>query len=240
MGFDYFLWDAITQVSTAMIPLGAALLLAQLLLLRMPAREFWFTVLGLCLVYIGLVLFLAGVSYGISPIATELGFRALRLYGVLPVTAIAVVLGFCTALAEPSLRVMSEHVQNTTTGSIPAAVITYAVVTGVALFTGVAVLRTLFDVPLLLVLGPAYGACLLLALAAERRFVSIAFDAGGVVTGPMIVAFLVAFVAGVSNELVGAAEIGDAFGVVALVALAPILSLLVVGVLFRIKGGRGG
>lgn len=240
MSFIELLLESTSQVAIAMIPLTVALVIAQISLLRLSAREFWFMVLGLFLVFVGLVLFLTGVGYGVSPLAARLSSGAVAQYGPWPAALIATVLGFCTALAEPSVRVMSDHVEKTTTGSIPASVITYAIVTGVALFTGVAVLRVLGSVPLLLILGPGYGAALLLALVAERRFVSLAFDAGGVVTGPMIVAFLVSYVAGLSGSMAGATTVGDSFGVVALVALAPILSLLILGVVFRVKGGSRG
>lgn len=240
MGFVELLVQAIGQVSTAMVPLVAALVIAQFTLLRLSAREFWIMMLGLVLLFTGLVLFLTGVGYGVAPIASELSGAAVRRYGIWPAVIIATILGFCTALAEPSVRVMSEHVQNTTVGSIPAKVITYSIVSGVAVFTGIAVLRVLRGVPLLAILGPGYVAALVLALVAERRFVSLAFDAGGVVTGPMIVAFLVSFVAGLTGSVTGTATLADAFGVVALVALAPILSLLLVGVVFRLKGGGRG
>jgi hypothetical protein len=142
-------------------------------------------------------------------------------------------LGFVTAWAEPAVGILAGEVEKATGGSIPRRLVLAAICIGVALFVGVGMARIVWDVPLLYVLFAGYGAVLALMRFTDREFVAIAADAGGVATGPIANSFLLAFALGASSAMGGQDPLVQGLGLVALIALAPIVSVMTLGVLVR-------
>jgi hypothetical protein len=140
----------------------------------------------------------------------------------------------------PAVGILAEQVERATAGSIRRRMVLVAVCAGVALLAGVGMLRLRYGIPLLYLLVPGYAAVLAAVWFSKEEFVAIAFDAGGVATGPLVNSFLLALALGAASAPGGGDALVEGLGMVALIALAPLLSLVALGVLLRLKENRAG
>lgn len=234
------LGKTIVDVAMALGPLALLLVGFQIWFLREPWAITMRTVRGLVLAFIGLVLFLQGVHAGLMPAAKGLG-RALALaewpWLLVPV---GFALGLVATLAEPAVRILSRQVDEASGGYIPDRILLLAISLGVAVSVSLAMLRVLVGFPLWYILLPGYALALAMAWSAREEFTGIAFDSGGVATGPMTVTVILAVSVGVAEVLPGRSPISEGFGLVALVALAPILVVLALGRLYARAERRSG
>ncbi len=228
------------DVALAIGPLAALLIGFQALFLRVPWSTIVRTVRGLGFAYVGLALFLQGVNAGFMPAAKHLG-RALALsrwpWLLVP---IGFVLGLVATLAEPAVRILNHEVEKASGGHIPARILMGTISLGVAMSVAMAMLRALLGFPVWYLLLPGYALALGLAWSARPEFTAIAFDSGGVATGPMTVTVILAVSVGVAEVLPGRNPLSEGFGLVALVALAPIVVVLVLGRLYAAAQNRSG
>lgn len=231
-GFGYTL----LEVAEAFAPLVVIFLVFQILFLRLPAEAVKRILIGMAMAFLGLALFLQGVKAGFMPTGMALGEVLGRLPDVWLIVPIGLLLGFVATVAEPAVRIVSYEVEKVSGGYIPQKVLLYTISIGVAVAVGLAMLRILYGIPLLYILLPGYTLALALIRLSSPTFVSVAFDSGGVATGPMAVTFIMALAVGVAAGVEGRDPLVDGFGMIALVALAPILSVLILGLLY---GGRG-
>jgi hypothetical protein len=148
------------------------------------------------------------------------------------------VLGFVTAWGEPAVRVLADQVEDASNGSIRGQLVITAICIGVAAWVGIGMLRIAWGLDLLYLLVPGYALVLLLMAFSDKDFVPIASDAGGVATGPLANSFLLALALGASSATNAGDQLINGFGLVALIALAPTISVMVVGVLIRYKTGQ--
>lgn len=223
------------SVLVAVLPLVAFFLAMQALFLRLPAKEVWRMLAGAALAALGLFLFLLGVEVAFLPFGRRAGQALGALPGAWPLIAAGVALGFVTARAEPAVAILAGEVENASGGSIRAPLVLAAVCAGVALLVGVGMARIVFAIPLLYVLVPGYVAVLVLLWLSKAEFAAIAVDAGGVATGPLANTFLLALALGASSAAGGRDPLTHGLGLVALIALAPMLSLMALGALLRRK-----
>lgn len=221
------------SVALAVLPLLTFFLVMQVLFLQLPVMEVSRILVGTLLAAAGLYLFLLGVDVAFLPAGRAIGeaFGALTMKW--PLAAGGIVLGFATAWAEPAVGVLAGEVEKATGGSIPRRLVLAAICAGVALFAGVGMARIAWDLPLLYVLAAGYGAVLVLLAVTEREFVAIAVDAGGVATGPIANSFLLALALGASSAAGGRDPLAQGLGLVALIALAPLVSVMTLGILMR-------
>ncbi|TEB08131.1 hypothetical protein Psch_01686 [Pelotomaculum schinkii] len=145
------------------------------------------------------------------------------------VIPIGLLLGFVTVIAEPAVRVLTYEVEQVSGGYVSQKVLLYTLSIGVAVSIGLAMARIVYGIPLMHMLIPGYAITLLMTRFTSETFISMAFDSGGVATGPMTVTFILAMAVGVATGIEGRDPMLDGFGLVALVALAPILSVLLLG-----------
>lgn len=223
------------EVLTALVPLLAIFLAAQFFILKLAWRKVLHILVGMLLSLAGLFLFLQGVKVGFMPAGFAMGEilgNSGRSWVAVPV---GLLLGFTAALAEPAVRILSAEIERSTGGSVRQKLVLYAISTGVALFVALGMLRILLGLSLYWILVPGYLAALLLIKLAPPGFVGMAFDSGGVATGPMTVTFVMAVAVGLASALEGREAILDGFGLIALVALAPILLVLLLGIILRGK-----
>jgi hypothetical protein len=222
------------SVVLAVLPLLLLFLVFQGLFLRLPAREVTRILAGTLVASLGLFLFLLGVGLAFLPFGRTIG----ESLGALPQAWMAapfgVALGFVTTWGEPSVRILADQVEEATSGSIHRGMVLLAVCGGVAVATGAGMLRIAFGVPLLWLLAPGYALVLVLLWFSDREFVAVAVDAGGVATGPLANSFLLALALGASSGLAGDPLV-QGLGLVALIALAPVISVMALGVLVRRK-----
>lgn len=225
------------SVALAVLPLAALFMAFQLLFLDLPRREVSRILTGTLVASAGLFLFLLGVTIGFLPFGRAIG----EAMGSLPqkwlLVPFGLVLGFVTTWGEPAVRVLADQVEEASTGSIRRTVVLLAICLGVAVAVGAGLLRIGYAVPLLWLVAPGYGFAIALMWFSDRGFVSIAVDAGGVATGPLANTFLLALALGTSAAM-GQDPLVHGLGLVSLIALAPILSVMVLGLLVRWKAGK--
>lgn len=226
------------SVALAVLPLAAFFLIFQVVFLRLPPREVSRILAGTLVASIGLFLFLLGVTIGFLPFGRAIGGALGSLPREWLLVPFGFVLGFVTTWGEPAVRVLADQVENASTGSIKRTIVLFTICLGVAVAVAVGLLRVAYGVPLLWLVVPGYALAIPLMWFSDRGFVSIAVDAGGVATGPLANSFLLALALGTSAAL-GQDPLVHGLGLVALIALAPILSVMLLGLLVRRKAHKG-
>ncbi len=223
----------ILEMAIALGPIVLFYLLFRLLTGGMGTGGLGKTMMGVVYTYIGLVLFLTGVNVGFMPLGNHLGLAlggsAVRWL----IVPLGMLLGYFIVSAEPAVHVLTRQVEEVTAGTIPGKVLKGALSIGVAVSVGIAMLRVLTGVSILWIVLPGYAIALLLSFFVPDIFTSIAFDSGGVASGPMTATFLLPFAMGVCEAVGGGA--GDAFGVIALVAMTPLITIQSLGLIYKLK-----
>ena len=201
----------------------------QLIFLKLPKRQLMRIGVGVVFTYVGLVIFLTGVNVGFMPIGYKLGHAMASLpRGI--IISLGVVMGVLVVLAEPAIHVLNQQVEDVTNGYITKRSMLLGLCVGVGAAIGLSVIRIIFDFSLAYYIIPGYILSLALSLFVPPVYTAIAFDSGGVASGPMTSGFILPFAIGVCVSLQGTeAVLRDAFGVVALVAMAPLITIQLLG-----------
>ncbi len=222
-------------VALAVLPLAALFAVFQLLFLRLPRTEIARIITGTLMASVGLFLFLLGASVAFMPFGRMIGetFGSMSQIWLLPI--FGAVLGFVTTWGEPAVRILADQVEQASTGAIRQGVVLIAVCIGVAVAVGIGVLRIVYDLPLVWILVPGYALAIGLIWLSDRTFVAIAVDSGGVATGPLANTFLLALAFGVAAAVPDRDPLVHGLGLVALIALAPIISVMLLGLIVRLK-----
>ncbi len=228
------------SVTIAIVPLALLFLLFQVFLLKLPRRQVADILKGAAIAAVGLYLFLLGIGIGFLPFGRAIGEGLGALENKWLFVMAGVLLGFLTTFGEPAVRILAQQVEDASNGSIPGPMVLYATCIGVAVWVGVGMLRIAFAIPLPYLLVPGYLCVVALMWFSERDFVGIAVHAGGVATGPLANSFLLALALGAAASAGSQNPVVDGFGLVALIALAPILSVLVLGFFVRLKTRQPG
>jgi multisubunit Na+/H+ antiporter MnhC subunit len=223
------------SVMMAVLPLAALFMVFQIFVLGLPRRDVRNILIGTLLAAAGLFLFLLGVTISFIPFGRAVGEALGALSQKWLLLPAGLLLGFVTTWGEPAVRILADQVEEASNGSISRALVLYAICIGVAVSGGLGLLRVGYEIPLLYLLVPGYVLVIAVLWFSDRRFVAIAADAGGVATGPLANTFLLALALGVSSSMGNQDPILHGLGLVALVALAPILSVLILGLLLRRK-----
>ncbi len=189
---------------------------------------------GVLYTFVGLTLFLTGVNVGFMPLGNLLGGTIAASSFKWLLIPIGMIIGYFIVVAEPAVHVLTKQVESETSGAIPAKVLSMTLSIGVAISVGIAMLRVLTGLPILYILIPGYVIALVLSFIVPDVFTSIAFDSGGVASGPMTATFLLPLAVGASAA-VGGSIVKDAFGVVAMVAMTPLIAIQILGLIYKIK-----
>ncbi len=224
------------EMAIAMLPIVGIFLIFQLALLRLTRRRLVKILIGLLYTYLGLVLFLTGVNIGFSTLGAELG-AALGRTAPQWLIPLAIVLGWFIISAEPAVSILEKQIETVSAGAIPGKAIKRSLSIAIAIAMGLAMLRVLTGISILWFVVPGYAAALALSFFVPDIYTAIAFDSGGVASGPMTATFMLQLVMGASIAL-GGNVLRDAFGVVALVAMMPLLSIQLVGFLYERRAKR--
>lgn len=224
------------EMAIAMLPIVGIFLIFQLALLRLTRRRLVNILIGLLYTYLGLVLFLTGVNIGFSTLGAELG-AALGRTAPQWLIPLAIVLGWFIISAEPAVSILEKQIETVSAGAIPGKAIKRSLSIAIAIAMGLAMLRVLTGISILWFVVPGYAAALALSFLVPDIYTAIAFDSGGVASGPMTATFMLQLVMGASIAL-GGNVLRDAFGVVALVAMMPLLSIQLVGFLYERRAKR--
>lgn len=237
--FSGFL-ETLKDVSLAFLPLIIFFLLFNFFSWKMSRRQVMKFFRGIVLAFIGLVLFIQGVNAGFNNMGEAIGSALGQLSYNWVLVPIGFVLGFVVTMAEPAIQVLNIEVEKATAGYINSKIMLYFLSLGVATAVALSMLRILLGISLWYIILPGYALVFALSLAVKPLFAALAFDSGGVVTGPMIATFLLAFTVGSSQAVPGSSPLLDGFGMISLVAMVPILSVLVLGVLYSRSEAKGG
>lgn len=189
---------------------------------------------GFVYTYMGLVLFLGGVNVGFMPAGQNIGH--LMAVGKHPwlLVPVGMVMGYFSVRAEPAVQVLCRQVEEVSGGAITEPVIARSLSVGVAAAVGIGMLRILTGVPVMWFLAPGYGLALTMTFFVPQMFTAVAFDSGGVASGPMTATFVLPLGMGACAAL-GGDIMTDAFGMVALVALAPLFTIQLAGLKSRLE-----
>jgi hypothetical protein len=232
LSFGELVVTSTREVSQALGPLAALFLLFQFTLLHQHRRQFIRMIQGLIYAAIGLTLFLIGVNGAFMPVGSQLG----ALMGGGSYQWVLIPLGFLlgavVVLAEPAVWVLTDQVRDVSGGSIKKSMVLFFFSLGVSLAVGLAMVRVVYHLPLTYFLIPGYLVAMIMMFFCPPLFTSIAFDSGGVASGPMSSSFLLAFTLGASVAL-GGNPLADAFGIVALIAMTPLITIQMLGLLYR-------
>ena len=228
------------MVTRSLAPLVILFLVFQFAYLKLPKQYIARLLFGLALGLIGAVIFLQGVHVAFFPVGEEMGRVLADFDHKWLLMPLGFVMGYLATFGEPAVRVLGNEVENASGGSIRKSIIVQTISLGVGIFVGLGMARIIYGLPLVQILIPGYALALAMLWFTDKNFTSIAFDAGGVATGPMAVTFLLAIAVGIASALEGRDPVADGFGLIALIALAPILSILTVGLLVRIKTRKRG
>lgn len=225
------------EVALALAPIAAFFFIMQFTSLHIKGATLFHIIVGLVYTYVGLVLFLLGVNVGFMPVGDYLGRALAELDCNWILVPIGMVIGYFVVAAEPAVHVLNKQVYEITAGAIPPRAMSISLSIGVSVSVGLAMLRILTGLPILALMVPGYALALLLMFIVPPIFTSIAFDSGGVASGPMTATFLLPFAMGACTAL-GGDVVADAFGVVAMVAMTPLITIQLLGVYYRF-GKRG-
>ena len=216
------------EIALSLLPIVLFFAVFQALILKLSGRNLTRILIGLVYTYIGLVLFLTGVNVGFMPAGNYLGQVLAGLSHPWVIVPIAMVMGYFIVKAEPAVYVLNKQVEEITDGAISARAMGTALSAGVAISLGIAMVRVLTGISILWILIPGYTIALGISFFVPKIYTAIAFDSGGVASGPMTAAFLLPLAQGACVAL-GGNIVTDAFGVVAMVAMTPLITIQVMG-----------
>ena len=204
----------------------------QIFALRLKKDALIRLVVGVAYTYVGLVLFLTGVNVGFMPAGNYLGDAIAKLPYNWVLIPIGMVVGYFIVAAEPAVHVLNKQVEEVTGGAVPQRAMNLSLSIGVAISVGLAITRVLTGISILWFLLPGYALALILSRKVPKIFTAIAFDSGGVASGPMTATFLLPFAMGACNAL-GGDVLTDAFGIVAMVAMTPLVTIQCLGAFYQ-------
>ena len=226
--------DYMKEVALGLLPIILFFAVFQLASIRLKRRAVIKIIVGIGYTYVGLVLFLTGANIGFMPAGYYLGTTLAALPQYWMLVPIGMVVGYFIVAAEPAVHVLNRQVEDVTSGAIPQKAIGLALSIGVAVSIGLAMLRVCLGIPIYYLLVPGYAVALLLTRCVPRIFTAIAFDSGGVASGPMTATFLLPLTMG-ACEALGRDILTDAFGVVAMVAMTPLITIQLLGLIYQRK-----
>lgn len=223
-GLPYYL----KEMLSSLLPIVAAFIVFQIIALRIKARQMVKIVRGLVYTYVGLVLFMTGVNLGFLPTGYYLGeilAGSGRPWIIVPA---AMLMGYVCVKAEPAVAVLNRQVEDMTDGAISEKLMGTSLSVGVAISLGLSMIRVLTGISILWFIIPGYLIAIIISFFVPKIYTAVAFDSGGVASGPMTAAFLLPFAQGACACL-GGNVATDAFGVVAMVAMTPLITIQALG-----------
>ncbi len=229
------------EIFIALLPILILFLIFHKKPFDLPRREVRKILFGILFTFIGLVIFLVGVNAGFMDVGTVIGHSIAMLENKMYVIIVGFILGLVTILAEPAVYVLTHQIEGVTSGYVKRSVVMIALAIGVGMAVALSVIRILIpELQLWQYLLPGYIISIALTYFAPKLFVGIAFDSGGVASGPMTATFILAYTQGAAEAVEGANVLIDGFGTIAMVAMTPLIALQILGLIFKIKSRKGG
>ncbi len=229
--------ENLKEVGIALLPVVAFFLIFQVVSLRLKRVPFTRIVIGLVLTTIGLMLFLTGVNVGFSSLGYMLGRRLAEPQWRFLLIPLGMLMGWFIINAEPAVHVLNKQVEELSAGAVSAKAMGLSLSIAVSAAMGLSMLRAITGLSIFWIVIPGYLISLALSFFVPNTFTAIAFDSGGVASGPLTAAFMLPFATGAVSAM-GGNIMTDAFGLVALVAMMPLITVQVMGVICVISSRR--
>lgn len=243
-GFDQSMLSAFTSIGTdqagdvliSILPIAILFFMYQITFLRLPRKRVNRIFIGMVYVIIGLILFLTGVNFGFMSIGSIIGYELIQSERFIWFFILSFGLGMVTILAEPAVSVLTSQIERVTAGALKPAFVLSALALGVGSATLIAGIRVVsYNLELWHILLPGYVLAIILSFFVPGNLVTMAFDAGGVASGPMTGTFILAFIQGAAEGMPNASVLVDGFGMIALVALMPIITIQLFGLIYALQ-----
>lgn len=222
------------EIAVSLLPIAAFFAVFDLVSLHLERKQLIRIGVGLAYTYLGLVIFLTGVNVGFMPAGNYLGSVIAGLSCNWIIIPIGMLIGYFIVMAEPAVYVLMRQVEELTDGAIPGSAMKHSLSIGVAVSVGLAMIRVLTGISIFYLLVPGYAVAIVLSFFVPKLFTAIAFDSGGVASGPMATTFLLPFAMGACSA-VGGNIVTDAFGVVAMVAMTPLITVQMMGLVAQLR-----
>ncbi|MBM3120481.1 MAG: DUF1538 domain-containing protein [Chloroflexi bacterium] len=223
--------QTVLEVIQAVLPITLTVVVLQLFIIRMPANLVFQLLIGAGMAIVGMVFFLLGVKIGLLPMGEAIGAELPKRGSLLYVIAIVFLVGFAVTVAEPDVIVLTNQIDVVSQGSISGSLLIYVIAIGIGFFVAMAIVRIIFGFPITYLLAAGYVTVLVLSFFTPANFVPVAFDAGGVTTGPMAVPIILALGIGFSSVLAGKSALSDGFGLIGLASIGPVIGVMLMGVI---------
>jgi hypothetical protein len=233
-GFAFYCKDTLLALGPIVLFFGVFQILGR----RLNKRRLIRILAGIVYTYVGLVLFLTGVNVGFMPAGHLIGRSLAELANPWILIPISMVIGYFIVAAEPAVHVLKAQIEEISSGAISSKAVNISLSVGVMIALALAMVRLLTHLSILWFLIPGYAIAILLAFRTPKIFTAIAFDSGGVVSGPMATTFLLPLAIGVCSAL-GGDIVTEAFGVVAMIAMTPLLTIQIMGFIYKLRTGKG-
>ncbi len=226
------------EVLIALAPILAFFLIFQLATRSFRKRQVAKIFIGFLYTFFGLVVFLTGANVGFMPVGRSIGESLANLWGGWLLIPVGMVIGYFVVAAEPAVHVLNKQVERTSAGAISSKQMKYGLCIGVCFAIGLAMTRILTGINIMWILIPGYAVALILTFFTPAMFTGIAFDSGGVASGAMVSSFVLPMAIGACHVLNPEAIMTQAFGCVAFVALAPLISIQILGIAYKRKTAK--
>lgn len=239
--FGYEFSHIALEILLALSPIVVIFIVYQLVLIKLRPRRFAGMLIGFFISFAGLVMFLTGVAGGFMDMGGIIGKDLADSGNKILIVFIGFVLGLVTILAEPAVHVLTHQIEDITSGYVRRSAVMVSLSLGVGVAVALSMLRIVIpELRLWHFLLPGYLISTTLSFIVPPLFVGMAYDSGGVASGPMTATFILAFSAGVARATPGADVLTDGFGMIAVVAMTPIIALQLLGLVFRWKSRKKG
>ncbi len=223
--------SVLKQTTLAIVPLTIVFFVYELILIKLPIARKFSILLGLIITFLGLYLFLFSIEFGITAMGTEIG-KFIQTLSLPMVVVFCVIIGFVITFSEPSVVVLARQVQNATKGNISNIVVLFSIAISMALAILISVLKIVYNINFFYIVLIGYTIALLLMFFVPSLFTGLAFDSGGVASGPMTSAFLLPIMIQFASTNAGALS---GFGIIGIVSLSPIIVLQLLGFVYRVE-----
>lgn len=232
---------AAEEVLLALLPVIAIFAIFQKVSFKLSQKAVKKVVTGIIFAFVGLVLFLTGVNGGFMEVGGLIGRKLALLENDAYLVSVGFILGLVTILAEPAVYVLTHQIEDVTSGYVKRSLVMGTLSIGVGVAVALAMVNILSpQIKLWHFLLPGYVLSIAMSYYVPRLFVGIAFDSGGVASGPMTATFILAFAHGAADAAENASVLADGFGLIAMVAMTPIIALQLLGAAFQMKSKEGG
>ena len=222
------------EVAGALLPILLLFLIFQIFAFKISKKGLIKITIGILYTYLGLVLFITGVNVGFMPVGIYVGKNIALLSYNWILVPLGMIIGYFIVMAEPAVYLLNKQVEDISEGAISRKMMQRSLSIGVAISLGLAMFRVLTGISIWYLIVPGYSIAIILSFFVPEMFTAIAFDSGGVASGPMTATFLLPIAMG-ACDAIGGNILTDAFGIIAMVAMTPLISIQILGLIYNIK-----